>query len=131
MCSFVAQNKTKNKMKQLIEAIKKTIASEGIGEKVVGQMQELREWFKANLNEPGYVKMIRLAYENIKENGDYTLLYLEEEDGKANLEYFIDLMGDYSNKYNKEELIDIRHLMEGTTREEEESEETEEAGQAE
>ncbi len=118
-------------MKQLIEAIKKTIASEGIGEKVVGQMQELREWFKANLNEPGYVKMIRLAYENIKENGDYTLLYLEEEDGKANLEYFIDLMGDYSNKYNKEELIDIRHLMEGTTREEEESEETEEAGQAE
>lgn len=110
-------------MKHLIEAIKKTLATEGVGEKAVAQLKELREWFKANLNEPGYVKMIRLAYENIEENGDYTFLYLEEEDGKANLEYFIDLLGDHTNKYNKEELTDIRHLMEGTTPEEEEDEE--------
>ena len=70
--------------------------------------------------------MIRLAYENIEENGDYTFLYLEEEDGKANLDYFIDLLADYQNKYNKDELIDVRHLMEGTTREDEEALENEE-----
>jgi len=109
-------------MKQLIDAIKKQLNTEGVNGKTVELMQELREWFKAHLNEPGYVKMIRLAYENIEENNDYTFLYLEEEDGKANLEYLIDLLGDYQNKYNREELIDIRHLMEGTSREEEEIE---------
>jgi hypothetical protein len=107
-------------MKHLIDKIKNTIAKQGVGDQVIADMKELREWFKANLNEPGYVRMIRLAYENIEENDDYTFLYLEEEDGKANLDYFIDLLADYKNKYNKEELIDIRHLMEGTTREEEE-----------
>ncbi len=107
-------------MKQQIEALKKTIEKEGINEKVVEQLKELREWFKANLNEPGYVRMLRLAYENIEENDDYTFLYLEEEDGKENLKYFLDLLADYHNKYNKEELIDVRHVMEGTTREEEE-----------
>ncbi len=109
-------------MKQQIEAIKKTIDTEGINENVVKQLQDLREWFKANLSEPGYVRMIRLAYENIEENGDYTFLYLEDEDGKANLKYFLELLGDYQNKYNKDELIDVRHVMEGTTREDEEEE---------
>lgn len=113
-------------MKQHIDAIKKTIASEGIGAKVVSQLKELREWFKANLNEPGYVKMIRLAYENIEENDDYTFLYLEEEDGKANLEYLVDLLSDYNNKYNKEELQDIKNLMLGIEPEEEEGEEGQE-----
>ena len=110
-------------MKNSIESIKKNLSTEGIGEKTVELLKELREWFKSNLNEPGYVRMIRLAYENIEENKDYTFLYLEEEEGKANLEYLVDLLSDYQNKYNKEELIDIRHLMEGTTREEEEQEE--------
>jgi C4-type Zn-finger protein len=110
-------------MKQHIEKIKNTLATEGIGEQVVEDLQALREWFKANLNEPGYVKMIRLAYENIEENGDYTFLYLEDEDGKSNLDYFVSLLSDYQNKYNKDELIDIRHLMEGTTRPVEEDEE--------
>jgi hypothetical protein len=100
-------------MKQHIDAIKKTLATEGIGEKVVAQLKELREYFKANLNEPGYVKMIRMAYENIEETSDYTFLYLEEEDGKANLEYLVDLLSDYQNKYNKEELQEVRNLMEG------------------
>lgn len=112
-------------MKNILDAIKHTLETEGVGEQTVEQLKTLREWFKSNLNEPGYVKMLRLAYENIEENGDYTFAYLEEEDGKANLEYFIDLLSDYQNKYNKDELIDIRHLMEGTTREEEtEDEET-------
>lgn len=110
-------------MKQQIEAIKKTIDTEGINENVVKQLQDLREWFKANLSEPGYVRMIRLAYENIEENGDYTFLYLEDEDGKANLKYFLELLADYQNKYNKDELIDVRHVMEGTTREDEEEDE--------
>lgn len=114
-------------MKQQIDAIKKTIAAEGINTKLVGQLKDLREWFKANLNEPGYVKMIRLAYENIEENDDYTFLYLEEEDGKANLEYLIDLLSDYNNKYNKEELQDIKNLMLGIEPEEEEEEETEQS----
>ncbi|MFN7312400.1 MAG: hypothetical protein ACK5UI_02860 [Bacteroidota bacterium] len=109
-------------MKQHIDAIKKTIAAEGTSAKVVEQLKDLREWFKANRNEPGYVKMIRLAYETIEENGEYTFLYLEEEDGAANLEYLIDLLGDYENKYNREELQDIKNLMLGI-----EPEETEEA----
>lgn len=113
-------------MKNLIEAIKKTLASEGINENTVAQLMELREWFKKNLKEPGYVRMIRLAAENIEENGDYTFLYLEEEDGAANLSYFVDLLADHTNKYNRDELIDIRHLMEGTTREDLEEEEEEE-----
>lgn len=112
-------------MKQQIDAIKKTLAAEGINAKVVSQLKDLREWFKSNLNEPGYVKMIRLAYENIEENDDYTFLYLEEENGKANLEYLIDLLSDYNNKYNKEELQDIKNLMLGIEPEEEEEEETE------
>ena len=107
-------------MNELIDKIKKTLAVEGLSENVINLLKELREWFKNNLKEPGYVRMIRLAYENIEENGDYTFLYLEEEDGKANLDYFIDLLADYQNKYNKDELIDVRHLMEGTTREDEE-----------
>jgi len=112
-------------MNNRIDQIKKTLAKEGISEKVITQMKELREWFKANLNEPGYVKMIRLAYENIEENsGDYTFLYLEEDDGKSNLEYFLDLLGEYQNKYNKEELQEIRNLMEGIVPETEEEEET-------
>lgn len=117
-------------MKNLLDGLKNTLATEGVGTKVIEQLKELREWFKSNLNEPGYVRMIRLAYENIEENGDYTFLYLEEEDGKANLDYFLDLLSDYQNKYNKDELIDIRHLMEGTTREEEETEGEESAEQA-
>lgn len=118
-------------MKQYIDAIKKTLASEGVGEKVVEQLKTLREYFKENLNEPGYVKMIRMAYENIEETGDYTFLYLEEEDGKANLEYLIDLLSDFHNKYNKEELQVIRNLMEGIEPEPEEDEEEEEEETAE
>jgi heterodisulfide reductase subunit A-like polyferredoxin len=100
-------------MKQQIDAIKKTLATEGFGDKIIGQLKDLREWFKANRNEPGYVKMIRLAYENIEENNDYTFIYLEEED---------------DNKYNKEELQDIKNLMLGIepTEETEEVEETQE-----
>lgn len=114
-------------MKQQIDAIKKTIATEGVSAKVVSQLKELREWFKANLNEPGYVKMIRLAYESIEENDDYTFIYLEEEDGKANLEYLVDLLSDYNNKYNKEELQDIKNLMLGIEPEEEEEEGSEQS----
>ena len=109
-------------MKQHIDSIKKTLAGDGIGAKVIDQLKELRDWFKANREEPGYVKMIRLAYENIEENNDYTFLYLEEEDGKGNLEYLIDLLADYDNKYNKEELQDIKNLMLGIEPEEEEDE---------
>ncbi|TAE83412.1 MAG: hypothetical protein EAY81_08475 [Bacteroidetes bacterium] len=107
-------------MKQQIEAIKTTLAKEGLSATLIQQLKDLREWFKANRNEPGYVKMIRLAYENIEENGDYTFLYLEEEDGIANLSYLVDLLGDYDNKYNKEELQDIKNLMLGIVPEEEE-----------
>jgi hypothetical protein len=109
-------------MMQQIEAIKKTLTTKGIGEELIKQLKDLREWFKSNRNEPGYVKMIRLAYENIEENDDYTFLYLEEEDGKANLEYLIDLLGDYDNKYNKEELQEIKNLMLGIEPDAEEAE---------
>lgn len=115
-------------MKANIDTIKKTLATEGVGPKVVAQLKELREYVKANLNEPGYVRMIRLAYENIEENGDYTFLYLQDDDGKANLDYLMDLFADYTNKYNREELQDVRNLMEGIVPEEEtESEGQEEA----
>jgi hypothetical protein len=107
-------------MKLQIDAIKTTLAKEGLSATLIQQLKDLREWFKANRNEPGYVKMIRLAYEDIEENGDYTFLYLSEENGVANLEYFIDLIGDYDNKYNKEELQDIKNLMLGIVPEEEE-----------
>lgn len=112
-------------MKQQIDAIKKTISKEGLSANLITQLKELREWFKANKNEPGYVKMIRLAYENIEENNDYTFIYLEGETGIANMEYLIDLLGDSDNKYNKEELNDIKNLMLGI--EPEEEGETEEA----
>jgi hypothetical protein len=112
-------------MKANIDTIKKTLATEGVGPKVVAQLKELREYVKANLNEPGYVRMIRLAYENIEENGDYTFLYLQDDDGKANLDYLMDLFADYSNKYNREELQDVRNLMEGIVPEEETESETE------
>ncbi len=110
-------------MKQIIDKIKAEIKKNGFNhDKFIHLLKELREFFKANLNEPGLVVMIRLAYENIEENGAYTFLYLEEEDGKANLEYFVDLLADYSNKYNREELQEIRNLMEGKTQETEEEE---------
>lgn len=107
-------------MKAIIDSIKKTLAAEGISANVVAQLKELREYVKANLNEPGYVRMIRLAYENIEENGDYTFLYLQDDDGKSNLDYLLDLFADYNNKYNREELQDVRNLMEGIVPEEEE-----------
>ncbi len=100
-------------MKQLIDAIKVTLAKEGFeGEKLVNQLKELRKFFIDNLNQPGYVRMIRLAYENIQVNGNYTFEYTED-DGVANLDYLLDLLSDYSNKYNKEELIEYRKMMEG------------------
>lgn len=100
-------------MKQLIDAIKVTLAKEGFeGEKLVNQLKELRKHFIDHLNQPGYVRMIRLAYENIQVNGDYTFEYTED-DGAANLDYLLDLLSDYSNKYNKEELIEYRKMMEG------------------
>ncbi len=110
-------------MKAQVDKIKKTLAAEGVGPKVVAQLKELREYVKTNLNEPGYVKMIRLAYENIEENGDYTFLFLQDDDGKANLDYLLDLFADYTNKYNREELQDVRNLMEGIEPEEETEEE--------
>ncbi len=101
-------------MKQIVDKIKAELKKDGFNsEAVINLLQELREYFKTNLQEPGLVRMIRLAYEDLENNGDYTFLYLEEEDGKANLEYFIDLLADYNNKYNREELQDIRNLMEG------------------
>jgi hypothetical protein len=106
-------------MKANIDKIKKTLASEGVGANVVAQLKELREYVKTNLNEPGYVRMIRMAYENIEENaGDYTFLYLQDDDGKANLDYLLDLFADYNNKYNREELQEVRNLMEGIVPEE-------------
>jgi hypothetical protein len=100
-------------MKQLIDAIKVTLAKEGFeGEKLVNQLKELRKFFIDNLNQPGYVRMIRLAYENIQVNGNYTFEYTEDT-GLANLDYLLDLLSDYSNKYNKEELIEYRKMMEG------------------
>jgi hypothetical protein len=105
-------------MKAQVDKIKKTLAAEGVGAKVVTELKAFREYVKAHLNEPGYVKMIRLAYENIEENGDYTFLFLKEDDGKANLDYLLDLFADYNNKYNREELQDVRNLMEGIEPEE-------------
>lgn len=100
-------------MKQLIDAIKVTLAKEGFeGEKLVNQLKELRKFFIDNLNQPGYVRMIRLAYENIQVNGNYTFEYTED-DGVSNLDYLLDLLSDYTNKYNKEELIEYRKMMEG------------------
>jgi hypothetical protein len=111
-------------MKEIIAKIKNELSKEAYSqETVVSQLKELREHFKSNLNEPGLVRMIRLAYEEIENNGDYTFLFLEEEDGKANLEYLVDLLGDHNNKYNREELKEIRDLMEGIERIEEEDEE--------
>ena len=111
-------------MKEIIAKIKNELSKEAYSqETVVSQLKELREYFKSNLNEPGLVRMIRLAYEEIENNGDYTFLFLEEEDGKANLEYLVDLLGDHNNKYNREELREIRDLMEGIERHEEEEEE--------
>lgn len=108
-------------MKQITDKIKAKLKKEGFNsEAVVKLLKELREYFKTNLSEPGLVRMIRLAYEDIETNGTYTFLYLEEEDGKANLEYLIDCLADFNNKYNREELQDIRNLMEGIIPEPEE-----------
>jgi C4-type Zn-finger protein len=109
-------------MKAQVDKIKKTLATEGVSAKVTEQLKDLREYVKANLNEPGYVKMIRMAYENIEENGDYTFLFLKDDNGKANLDYLLDLFADYTNKYNREELQDVRNLMEGIEPEDEEEE---------
>jgi hypothetical protein len=101
-------------MKQIIDTIKKLLSQDGMdSEKVIGLLKDLREVIKANKNEPGYVRMIRLAYEDIEANGQYTFLFLEESDGKENLIYLLDLLADHTNKYNREELQDIRNLMEG------------------
>lgn len=111
-------------MKEIIEKLKAACAAKNPNyELVVSLLKELREYFKANLNEPGLVKMMRLAYEDIEENGAYTFLYLEESNSQENLAYLVDLLADYSNKYNREELQDIRNLMEGISPEVEESEE--------
>ncbi len=114
-------------MKQIIDKIKAELQKDGFNsEAVITLLKELREYFKSNLKEPGLVRMIRLAYEDIEANDDYTFLYLEDDGGKENLEYLVDLLGDYNNKYNREELQDIRNLMEGIEPEVEEEEETEE-----
>ena len=113
-----------NNMKQIIDKIKSELNQGGLdADKVIALLKELREFFKANLKEPGYVRMIRLAYEEIEANGDYTFLFLEESDGKENLAYLVDLLADHSNKYNREELQDIRNLMEGIEPEPEELDE--------
>ncbi|MCA0427179.1 MAG: hypothetical protein LCH37_07060 [Bacteroidetes bacterium] len=114
-------------MKEIVAKIKAELALESYSnEKIVELLQELREFFKAHLNEPGLVRMIRLAYEDIEANGDYSFIFLEEEDSKGNLEYLVDLLADYNNKYNREELREIRDLMEGIEREEEDEEEEDE-----
>lgn len=101
-------------MNQIIQSIKKTIAKKDFdAESLVAQLKELREFIKTNLDEPGFVRMVRLAYENIEENGTYTFEYTEGEDPKANLGYLIDLLADYNNKYNREELLEYRKMMEG------------------
>lgn len=110
-------------MKAQVDKIKKTLAANGVGAKVIAELKDFREFVKTHLNEPGYVKMIRLAYENIEENGDYTFLYLSDDNGQANLDYLLDLFADHTNKYNREELQDIRNLMEGIEPEEETEEE--------
>ncbi len=113
-------------MKQIIDKIKAELKKDGFNaEKVIALLQELRNYFKDNLKEPGLVKMIRMAYEDIEANGSYTFLFLEEDGGKENLDYLIDLLADHTNKYNREELQDVRNLMEGIVPEEEEEEDTE------
>jgi len=114
-------------MKEIIEKLKSACAAANPDfNQIVDLLKELREYYKANLNEPGLVKMIRLAFENIEENGTYTFLYLEDGDAKENISYFVDLIADHTNKYNKEELQEIRNLMEGIEEEEEETEEEQE-----
>ena len=103
----------------------KKIAKEVQRITVIELLKELREYFKANLNEPGIVKIIRMAYENIEENDTYTFLFLEDGDAKENISYLVDLLADHTNKYNKEELQDIRNLMEGIEEVDEEIEEEE------
>ena len=106
--------KKENYMNQIIQSIKKTLAKKDFdAESLVAQLKELREFIKTNLDEPGFVRMVRLAYENIEENGTYTFEYTEGEDPKANLGYLIDLLADYNNKYNREELMEYRKMMEG------------------
>lgn len=106
--------KKQNYMNQIIQSIKKTIAKKDFdAESLVAQLKELREFIKTNLDEPGFVRMVRLAYENIEENGTYTFEYTEGDDPKANLGYLIDLLADYNNKYNREELMEYRKMMEG------------------
>ena len=106
--------KKQNYMNQIIQSIKKTLAKKDFdAESLVAQLKELREFIKTNLDEPGFVRMVRLAYENIEENGTYTFEYTEGEDPKANLGYLIDLLADYNNKYNREELLEYRKMMEG------------------
>jgi hypothetical protein len=106
--------KKQNYMNQIIQSIKKTLAKKDFdAESLVTQLKELREFIKTNLDEPGFVRMVRLAYENIEENGTYTFEYTEGEDPKANLGYLIDLLADYNNKYNREELLEYRKMMEG------------------
>lgn len=106
--------KKQNYMNQIIQSIKKTLAKKDFdAESLVAQLKELREFIKTNLDEPGFVRMVRLAYENIEENGTYTFEYTEGEDPKANLGYLIDLLADYNNKYNREELMEYRKMMEG------------------
>jgi hypothetical protein len=113
-------------MKEIIEKLKKASAEENTNfEQIVELLKELREYFKANLNEPGIVKIIRMAYENIEENDTYTFLFLEDGDAKENISYLVDLLADHTNKYNKEELQDIRNLMEGIEEVDEEIEEEE------
>ena len=101
-------------MKELIANIKQTLAKNGFeGNAVVNALKDLREHVKANLNEPGYVKMIRMAYENIEENGEYTFDYMRGGSPEENLNYLLDLLADHTNKYNREELQEVRNLMEG------------------
>jgi len=114
-------------MKEIVAKLKSDLSGASYNsELVIEHLKELREFFKSHLNEPGLVRMIRLAYEDIEANGDYTFLFLEEEDSKANLEYLVDLLADHANKYNREELREIRDLMEGIERTDEEEVEEEE-----
>jgi hypothetical protein len=113
-------------MKQIIDKIKLELKKDGFNaEEIVKLLKELRTDFKSNLKEPGLVRMLRLAYEDIEANGVYTFIYMEEDSAKENFEYMIDLIADHNNKYNKEELQDIRNLMDGIEPEPEEEEGTE------
>jgi hypothetical protein len=110
-------------MKEIISKIKKELSkSKDDQSNVIDSLKELRTYFIDHLKEPGLVKMIRFAYEDIENNGSYSFLFLEEEDSRANLEYLLDLLADFGNKYNQEELREIRDLMEGIERTEEEVE---------